>query len=99
MHLRGLRDIKTHRNLDRKRRLTRAAGNLNGAQSRPTRIFSPTIVSLHRELNLEKKIRLYQIEVIRDLLQEMQQAMAERIPGAVREFEWLTRRLKNLEAE
>lgn len=52
--------------------------------------------SLHRELFLENKVRLHQIEVIRDFLQEMHQAMAEGIPVAMQEFERLTKMLAKL---
>lgn len=66
---------------------------------KPSGPRSTTLASLHRELFLENKARLYQIEVIRDFLQEMRQAMAEGIPVAMQEFERLTKRLAELEAE
>lgn len=62
-----------------------------GSRSRVT-------TSLHRELFLENKVRMYQIEVVRDFLQEMRQAIAEGIPVATQEFKRLTKRLAELEA-
>lgn len=60
---------------------------------------SKATASLNRELFLDNKVRLYQIEVVRDSLQEMRQALAEGIPVATQEFERLTKRLAELEAE
>lgn len=56
------------------------------------------VASLHRELFLENKVHLYQIEVTRDFLQEMRQATAEGIPVAIQEFKRLTKKLSELEA-
>lgn len=67
-------------------------------KKKSTRSRSASGASLHRELFLENKARLYQIEVIQDFLQEMRQAIAEGIPVAMQEFERLTKRLAELEA-
>lgn len=100
--------ISVARNLHRMESREREGGNISDDWSierhiykkkGPTKIFSPAVVPLHRELNLERRVRLHQIGVIRDFLQEMHQAIAEGIPVAVHEFERLTRRLTELEAE
>lgn len=85
MPLKGLRDIKTCCSVAREERRIRVTRNLHEA-------------SLPRELFLESKVRLHQIEVIQDLLEEMLQAIAEGIPGAKQEFERLTKKLAELKA-
>lgn len=65
-------------------------------KKKPVRSRQASATSLHRELFLENQVRLYQIEVARDFLQEMRQAMAEGIPVAMREFERLTKKLVEL---
>lgn len=65
-------------------------------KKRSARTSSPIVVPLRYDL--KEKIRLYQIEVIRDLLQEMHQAIAEGILVVHGEVERLEKRLIELES-
>ncbi len=66
-------------------------------KKKPASSRSTAVTSLHRELFLENKVRLYQVEVIRDFLREMRQAIAEGIPVAAGELKRLEKRLVELE--
>lgn len=99
--------ISVARNLHKLVSCESAGGNISDDWSierylcpkkKPASPHPASAASLHRELFLENKACLYQIEVIRDLLQEMRQAAAEGIPVARQEFERLTKRLAELEA-
>ncbi|MBI2035321.1 MAG: hypothetical protein HYT12_01410 [Candidatus Liptonbacteria bacterium] len=114
MRIMGLRDIKTHSTLAREGRLVGVARNLHrqrneadDAQRREWKVeryifkkpAKRRASNFHRELYLEKKVKLRQIEVARDLLEELHQAIAEGIPVAAHELERLRARLAQLEAE
>lgn len=95
MRLKGLHDIKTHNAIARNwstKRQTRL-------KQKPTKPHPTSMASLNRELFLKDKTLLHHVEIIQDSLQEMRQAVAEGIPGAAREMERLTKRLKRIEAE
>lgn len=64
-----------------------------------TKQHSSATASLPHELFLENKVRLHQIKVIQDLMQEMRQAIADGFPVVDRELERLEKRLTELEAE
>ncbi|MEK7659382.1 MAG: hypothetical protein AAB338_01870 [Patescibacteria group bacterium] len=117
MHIKGLRNIKTHGSLAREGRLANVARNMRkiGSESKGGNISDgwsieqhiypkkksarphlTSAASLHRDLFLDDKVRLYQIEVIRDSLKEIQEAMAERIPVVAHEVKRLNRQLMKL---
>lgn len=58
-----------------------------------------TVTPLHREPYLERKVRLHQIEIIKDLLVEFQQAIIEGLPVALHELKRLKTRLTELQTE
>lgn len=119
MHVRGLRDIKTHGTLAREGRLVSVARNLhrlgNGTEENTSHSSdwnierhvykkkksanTATAIPLHRELYLERKVRLYQIAIIKSLLVEFQQATIEGLPVALHELERLKMRLTELQTE
>lgn len=97
--------ISVARNLDRVRSHEGKGGNISNGWSVELHIYpkqklaKPRMMapaSLSHDLFLGNKVRLHQIEVIQDLVQEMLQAIAEGIPGAVHELERLKKRLAQL---
>lgn len=120
MHIKRLRDIKTHGSLARQGKLVSVARNLRRSGShesgggdvsvnwsveqhiykkKPDRFRSVSAASLCSELFFENQVYLYQVQVVRDLIQEMYQAMAEGISVATQELERLTKKLVKLEVE